>query len=131
MIGSWAGRIPRHSMGAAVFAVAAAFVGVAAAIALWPGTDPGPDVPQVGLELQPPQAAVRIRCETCGVIEGIRLAEARGEAPAHYEFAVRLPDGSLRHSSDPQPGRWKVGDQMQLLGGERTWSVPSRTSRDP
>jgi hypothetical protein len=40
-------------------------------------------------------------------------------------FSVRLPDGSLRHSPDALRGRWQVGDGMQLIGGERTWNLPS------
>lgn len=112
-----------HSVLVAVLAVGGLFAVVAGALALWPGDggasmDPSAP-PSVSALSQPPQ---RLRCETCGVIEGIRKVEATSAVPGSYEFAVRLPDGSLRHSSDPSPGRWQVGDHMQLIGGDRTWS---------
>jgi hypothetical protein len=57
------------------------------------------------------------------VIENIRHSEAKDGTAAFYEFDVRLPDGSLRQSRDAQAGMWLVGERMQLLGGERTWSA--------
>jgi hypothetical protein len=80
-------------------------------------------------ELQPVREAVdpaeanqlardraRLRCDTCGVIEEIRTVEGVGGAPASYVFAVRLPDGSLRQTTDPLRGRWQPGDRMMLIG---------------
>ena len=127
--GWWAGLTARHSTPLAVGAVVGAFGAVLAAFALWPDAAPAilsrprlisPSGTQLHPQLSPPRA----RCETCGVIESIRMIEAKDGAAVSYEFAVRLPDGTLRYSRDPQAGRWQVGDSMQLLGGERTWSLP-------
>lgn len=61
--------------------------------------------------------AARPRCGGCGFVESIRHVEAAGEAPAAYEFKVRMRDGSVRTSSDPSAGRWVVGDRILLVGG--------------
>ena len=53
-----------------------------------------------------------------------QLKKQKDGSAAFYEFNVRLPDGSLRQSRDPQAGTWQVGDGIQLLGGGRTWSEP-------
>lgn len=108
-------------MARAVIAVGVTFCLVAVVLAFWREGDPV----EAGTGMRDPAvlAPLRLRCETCGVIEGIRTIEAAGAAPASYEFAVRLPDGSLRFSSDPNRGQWQVGDGMQLLGGGRTWSA--------
>lgn len=105
----------------ALLAVLAAFGVVAAAQALWPDEEPAAAAvpPSVNLLAAPP----RLRCETCGRIEAITRNAAVGDVPESYTFSVRLPDGSLRLSSDPSPGRWQVGDRMQLLGGGIAWSV--------
>jgi hypothetical protein len=114
----------RHSMVMAVIAVSVVFFLAAGVLAFWREDGPiAPERANAETQGQPLLAPLRARCETCGVIERIRPIEAIGAAPASYEFAVRLPDGSLRFSSDPNPGQWKVGDRMQLLGGERTWSA--------
>ncbi|MBE7369510.1 hypothetical protein [Ramlibacter pallidus] len=123
----WAGLTARHSRPLAVGAVVGAFGAVLAAFALWPEAAPQmPSSPRAtaptGTQLHPQLLPPRARCETCGVIESIRQIEAKGDAAASYEFAVRLPDGTLRYSRDPQPGRWQVGDAMQLIGGGRAWS---------
>jgi hypothetical protein len=111
-------------MAMAVIVVGATFCLAAAGLAFWREDGPtGEEAPNAQAQAHPQLAPPRLRCETCGVIEGIREVEAVGAAGKTYEFAVRLPDGSLRLSSDPQPGNWQVGDRMQLLGGERTWSV--------
>jgi len=106
----------------ALLAVAAVYGVVAAGLALWPEDAPAAiDLgPGAGLRAAVP-ALVRLRCETCGVVEAIRhvVSPTPGGAVS-YEFAVRMPDGSLRRSSDTLPGRWQVGDHMQLIGGERS-----------
>lgn len=115
--------LARHSMARAVLAVGGAFCVAAAGLALWP-EEASAAAPESASMLQEPAVApVRTRCETCGVIEAIRHSEAKDGAAAFYEFNVRLPDGSLRRSRDPQAGSWQVGDGMQLLGGDRTWSA--------
>jgi hypothetical protein len=115
-------RLPTHSLGRAVLAVGGAFCVAAAGLALWPEEASAAASP-VASQQEPAVAPVRGRCQTCGVIETIRHSEAKDGTAAFYEFDVRLPDGSLRHSRDPQAGTWLVGDGMQLLGGERTWSA--------
>lgn len=72
--------------------------------------------------LHPRLAPQRVRCDTCGTVEGIRVIEAAGSVPRAYVLDIRMPDGSLRQSSEPRPGSWKVGDQIQLFGGERSWN---------
>ena len=112
----------RHSLARAVVAVGGAFCVAAAGLALWPEEAAAAPVDaSVAYERSAPP--VRQRCDTCGVIENIRHSEARDGAAAFYEFDVRLPDGSLRHSRDAFAGIWQVGERMQLLGGERTWST--------
>jgi hypothetical protein len=113
----------RHSVLTAVLAVGGTFCFVAAALAAWPEPASAAQRPEAAAPQRLALAPARLRCETCGVIENIRHSESRDGAEAFYEFEVRLPDGSLRHSRDPQPGQWKVGERMQLLGGERTWSA--------
>jgi hypothetical protein len=122
----WSALTARHSTGVALLAVAAAFGAAAVGLAAWTATATfmADDGDEAAMPPQPAPAPIRFRCETCGVIEAIRLHEASADAPQSWEFAVRLPDGSLRLSRDPQPGRWKVGDQMQLIGGDRTWNNP-------
>lgn len=114
----------RHSSMLAIVAVTATFAVAALAVALLRDGPPltAEEEHAARVVLHPRLAPLRTRCETCGTIESIRFGDTAGAAPAFYEFTVRLPDGSLRRSRDPQPGRWKVGDQMQLLGGERTWN---------
>ena len=111
-------RSTRRSTTVAVLAVAGSFCIAAAGLALWP------EPAKAAAEVEPIKIApARLRCDTCGVIETIRHSEAKDGAEAFYEFDVRLPDGSLRHSRDPQPGQWQVGQKMQLLGGDRSWSA--------
>jgi hypothetical protein len=112
------GGFARRSVAVAVLAVGGTFCIAAAGLAMWPQqTAPAAEVEALKV------APVRLRCDTCGVIETIRHSEAKEGAEAFYEFDVRLPDGSLRHSRNPQAGAWQVGQKMQLLGGERTWSA--------
>lgn len=113
----------RHSLALAVLAVGGAFCFAAGGLALWPKALSAASEIEAAVPQVPALAPVRLRCETCGVVESIRHSEATDGVAASYEFAVRLPDGSLRHSSDPRPGQWQVGDRMQLLGGGRTWSA--------
>ena len=112
----------RHSLAMAVLAVGGTFSIVGAGVALWPQ-----EASAAAVEASIPQvvarAPVRLRCDTCGIIESIRHSEAAEGAVAFYEFSVRLPGGSLRRSRDAQAGNWQVGDRMQLLGGDRTWSA--------
>ena len=109
----------RHSLAMAVLAVGGTFCIVAAGLALWPQ-----EAAAAAVEASVPQAVarapVRLRCNTCGIIESIRHSEAAEGAVAFYEFNVRLPGGSLRQSRDAQAGNWQVGDRMQLLGGDRS-----------
>lgn len=126
MASRWTALTARHSTVAAVLAVVTVFGAAALGLAAWPDEAPLAESTREDATPHPQLVApLRVRCETCGVIEAIRLSEATPDAPRYWEFAVRLPDGSLRLSSDPQPGRWQVGDRMQLLGGGPTWSTPS------
>jgi hypothetical protein len=112
-----------HSPWLAAFAVAATYGIFAAAQALWPDAPvPGPEVPEAAVVVA--HAPARLRCETCGLVEAIEPTAAVGDRPAGWVFSVRLPDGSLRHSSAALRGRWQIGDGMQLIGGDRTWSLP-------
>ena len=113
----------RHSLGRAMLAVGGAFCVAAAGLALWPEEAAAAAPVEAPVAREAAVAPVRTRCDTCGVVETIRHSEAKDGAAAFYEFNVRLPDGSLRPSRDPQPGVWQVGDRMQLLGGDRTWSA--------
>lgn len=115
--------LARHSLARAVLAVGGAFCVAAAGLALWPEEASAAAPVSASLLQEPAVAPVRSRCETCGVIEAIRHSEAKDGSAAFYEFNVRLPDGSLRQSRDPHAGSWQVGDGMQLLGGDRTWSA--------
>lgn len=110
----------------ALLAVGGAFGCYAAAQALWP--DERPETP-MATEAPVPSAPPRLRCETCGVVEAIRATEAADGRPAGWTFSVRLRDGSLRYSRGLLPGSWQVGDSMQLIGGERTWSLPEQADR--
>jgi hypothetical protein len=112
-----------HSLGRAVLAVGGAFCVAAAGLAVWPEQAAAAPAVDASMLREPAVAPVRQRCDTCGVVETIRHSEAKDGIAAYYEFDVRLPDGSLRQSRDPQPGYWHVGDRMQLLGGDRTWSA--------
>lgn len=107
-----------------MLAVGGAFGLFAAVQALWPAE--GEAALEESALTQPPLVAapVRVRCETCGVVEAIERTEAAEGRPAVWVFSVRLPDGSLRHSTDALRGRWQVGDGMQLIGGDRTWNQP-------
>jgi hypothetical protein len=108
----------RHSLARAVLAVGGAFCVAAAGLALWPEeASAAAPVQATAAPSQRSVAAVR------GVIENIRHSEAKDGTAAFYEFDVRLPDGTLRQSRDAQAGTWLVGERMQLLGGERTWST--------
>jgi hypothetical protein len=113
----------RHSLAVAVLAVGGTFCVAAAGLALWPEQASAASQTDTSMPQAAARAPVRLRCDTCGVVETIRHGEAADGAAAFYEFNVRLPDGSLRQSRDSQPGVWHVGDRMQLLGGDRTWSA--------
>lgn len=119
----------RHSAPLAIAAVGTSFAIVALALALTTTRraaeeDAGGPRAQFHPDLVAPVAPVRQRCATCGVIETIVAREGADGTTRSYEFAIRMQDGSLRHSSDTSLGRWQVGDGIQLLGGGRTWSEP-------
>jgi hypothetical protein len=63
------------------------------------------------------KAAQRQRCDTCGVVQSIRRVEAAGNDPAHFEFVVRLRDGSTRLNRAPGVFGWHLGDRVKLVGG--------------
>ncbi|MEJ5990828.1 hypothetical protein WG902_12575 [Ramlibacter sp. PS3R-8] len=115
--------LARHSLARAMLAVGGAFCVAAAGLALWPEQAAAAAPAEVATPYQRAAAPVRHRCDTCGVIENIRHSESKDGTAAYYEFDVRLPNGSLRQSRDTQAGIWQVGERMQLLGGERTWSA--------
>jgi hypothetical protein len=73
--------------------------------------EPAPATENAGI------ARTRNRCEACGVVETMHRTEASGDLPAAYEFTVRLRDGSSRMSSDANPGKWRIGDHVMLIGG--------------
>lgn len=110
-----------HSPWLAVLAVGVAFGCYAALQALWPGAPEDALAAPATPVARPP---LHLRCETCGVIEAIRATDAAGAQPAGWTLSVRMRDGSLRHSTSLLPGRWQVGETVQLIGGDRTWSLP-------
>jgi hypothetical protein len=57
------------------------------------------------------------RCQSCGVVELVRVLQVAGTAPAGYELTVRLRDGSRRVSNHSASTGWRVGDQIMVLGG--------------
>jgi hypothetical protein len=59
------------------------------------------------------------RCQTCGVVEGVRTLQVAGTAPADYELTVRLRDGSRRISNHSDSAGWRVGDPIMLIGGAK------------
>src|SRR6185369_1970864 len=63
------------------------------------------------------KARSRARCASCGVVQAIRRVDAAGDAPASYEFTVRLRDGSIRLISDASQAKWRAGDNIMLIGG--------------
>lgn len=75
--------------------------------------------PQAPLESEAPAAQVKSGCN-CGVVEIIRKLEAAGTTPAAYEFTVRMRDGSTRVSSNASVAKWRVGDSIMLIGGDRS-----------
>ena len=98
-----------HFRTAAVAGLVAVVVACAVALVTQPGS---PDVaPAVPVQMQ--QAAKAVR----GVVEAMVRTEAAGGVPAAYEFTVRLRDGSSRVSSDANPGKWRIGDHIMLIGG--------------
>jgi len=62
-------------------------------------------------------ARSRSRCDECGTVESMHRVDPGQGMPAYYDIAVRLRDGSLRHSQDASPGRWQVGDRAMAMGG--------------
>lgn len=124
MKSAWAALTARHSSALAITAVIATFAAAALGVALLrdPPVPTAEEAHATQVLLHPRLAPARVRCETCGTVESIREVEATGSAPRAYVLAIRMPDGSLRQSSAAQPGSWKVGDQIQLFGGERSWN---------
>jgi hypothetical protein len=118
---SWSTTGAAHSSWLALLAVGGTFGCFAAAEALWPHDSVAAlnGAPLMATAAPVAFAPARLRCDSCGVIEAIRRMEAAGGLPAAWVFSVRMRDGSLRHTSDPLPGRWQVGDSMQLIGGGR------------
>jgi len=77
------------------------------------------------------------RCDECGFIESIRETEGHGEAipltkagppaaenqnralvrSASRKITVRLEDGSSRVIIDANPGRWRRGERVIIIGG--------------
>ncbi|MBC5785337.1 hypothetical protein H8N03_20485 [Ramlibacter sp. USB13] len=122
---AWHLRLPANSAWRGMLGAGAAFALFAATQVLWPAA--GAPAAEAPMALQPPLTAApeRVRCQMCGVVEAIDRMEATDLRPAAWVFTVRLPDGSLRQSHDALRGRWQVGDGMQLIGGDRTWNLPT------
>jgi len=59
----------------------------------------------------------RARCDICGVVQAIHRIEAGSDAPASFEFTVRLRDGTIRTSRTASAAKWRSGDQIMLIGG--------------
>jgi len=77
------------------------------------------------------------RCDECGFIESIRETEGHGDAiplaaagrpaaenqnrtsvrSASRNITVRLEDGSSRVIIDANPGRWRRGERVIIIGG--------------
>jgi hypothetical protein len=114
---AWAAPAGRPSALLALGAVGIVFSAMATGAALWPEDQlPSVIVPISSADVLAARDRSRLRCASCGVVEAIHRTEAAGDLADSYEFAVRLPDGSLRHSVDSRPGRWQVGDRMMLIG---------------
>jgi hypothetical protein len=114
---AWAAPAGRPSVLMALGAVGIVFSAMATGAALWPeDAVPAAIAPVPSVALLEVRDRARLRCPSCGVVEAIHRTEAAGGLADSYEFAVRLPDGSLRHSLDSRPGRWQVGDRMMLIG---------------
>jgi hypothetical protein len=114
---AWTAPAGRPSVLVALGAVGIVFSAMATGAALWPEEDaPAVIAPISSTALLEARDRARLRCPTCGVVEAIHRTEPAGDLAGSYEFAVRLPDGSLRHSVDSRPGRWQVGDRMMLIG---------------
>ena len=102
-------------------------------------------VAAMGAETLPAKETARRkkRCDECGLIESIRETEGHGEAihsaaagrpaaenrsrapakSAGREITVRLEDGSSRVIVDMNPGKWRRGERVIVIGG---LSEPSR-----
>jgi hypothetical protein len=51
------------------------------------------------------------RCKYCGIIESTRQVGAR------REVTVRLPDRTTQVFSESNPGNWRPGERVILIGG--------------
>lgn len=60
----------------------------------------------------------RTRCDACGIVESMHRIDPGAGGAVYYDIAVRLRDGTLRHSQDASPGRWQVGDRALAMGGD-------------
>ena len=83
------------------------------------------------------RALRKVKCGECGRIESIRKMEDHGEAipqvasrgllteyrrpartgSAKHEITVRLQDGSSRVMIDTNPGRWRLGERVNVIDG--------------
>jgi len=61
--------------------------------------------------------AKKSRCASCGVVQAIQALEPPQAGPTRYQFTVRLRDGTTHISTEASRFRWRVGDQVQLIGG--------------
>jgi hypothetical protein len=86
------------------------------ALALQPAARHVRVVPPLPAEVVPEPP--RSRCPGCGVVAAIRPLSALAGVPAGFEFTVRLRDGTLRTSTTPGQGSWRVGDGIILIGGD-------------
>ena len=57
------------------------------------------------------------RCESCGIVTGIRRIEPAGGQPEAFEFTVRLRGGVMTTRRMASVGTWRSGDTIILLGG--------------
>lgn len=69
-------------------------------------------------------------CDSCGSVESIRHTDPATGLPI-YEFTVRMRDGSARESSESKPGRWRAGEQVLLIGGEKARAAEERENLAP
>lgn len=81
---------------------------------------PAPAIVEVGLvaRVKPSDHDLRTRCEGCGFVERIRAFQDGPSLPVAYEFTVRMRDGTIRTSIEPDVNSWRAGDRIIIVGGD-------------
>jgi hypothetical protein len=77
----------------------------------------------------------KAKCTGCGAVVSMReirptdiadrpVAESAVQSAAYYEFVIRMPDGSNRVITDPNPEAWREGERVTVI--DRVTLVASR-----